>query len=205
MKAILATTAALAMVISAGAASAATQSVAVSGTVARQCGLGDQSGSSSTDPTGYTPSVTFTDPLTNGNGTLNSNASVTIGFGNIWCNGPSNLTLSATKFHTGSANTDPGSFTADLDLIVEGNATGDGATAANFVNWYMGGHAARSGTDATNSLGGAFESGTGQGQRARVRLALPANVTQPNANGTPGDRPLAGSYSGTITLVVTPA
>lgn len=162
------------------------QNVAVTGSVFKQCGLGNQSGGGTG---GYTPTLALGN-LVDGNGQLKTISEV-IGFGNVWCNSAATVELSTTQLTTSTPNLDTGSFTDKLDLIV------DGATGLNgSVFAYLG--AATQVTPsapASNSTAAAFETGTGRFQSARVRVALPV--------GTAGnDRPVAGSYAGTITLKV---
>lgn len=160
--------------------------VAVSGTVAPLCGLGNQSGGGTG---GYTPTLAL-GSLIDGNGQLNV-AAQNIGFGNVWCNSAATVTLSTTQLKTTTANTDPGSFTNALDLIIDGQTGLNGSVFA-----YLGGATQVTPTaSASNSTLGAFETGTGKYQSARVSVALPSTSTS-------GDRPVAGAYKGTITLKV---
>ena len=185
MKTILLGAAALSLL--AAPAFAADQVVNVGGTVASLCGLGNQSGGGTG---GHTPNVAITNIVDPSTGLLNTAASVTIGFGNVWCNGPSDLSLAATPFASSTAVSDTSSFTNKLDLIVDG-----GATPARSILLYLGGGEARTGVPKAASPTRAFETGIGDFQSARVRLALPT--------GTVGnDRPVAGNYSGSVTLTV---
>lgn len=162
------------------------QNVVVNGTVAKQCGLGNQSGGGTG---GYTPTLDL-GSLVDGNGQL-SVTPKNIGFGNVWCNSAATVVLSATQLKTTATNTDPSSFTNALDLIVDGTTGLNGSIFA-----YLGGATQmRSGTDVSATTLGAFETGIGRFQSARVGVALPT--------GTAGnDRPIAGAYTGTITLKV---
>ena len=172
MKAILMGAAALSLL--AAPAFAQSQEVEVTGNVEAQCGLGNQSGGGTG---GYT-------------------ASVDIGFGNVWCNSPADLSLEASAFETASPVTDTGSFRNSVDMIVDGAQT---TYAAGSIFVYFGGATeARTGSPAQFSIPQEFETGTGRFQAARVRLSLPA--------GNPGnDRPVAGDWSGTVTLTVSPS
>lgn len=166
-----------------------TQTVTVNGSVAKQCGLGNQSGGGSG---GHTPTVTMNN-ITDGNGFLNTNASVNIGFGNVWCNGPASLSLAPTSFANDTPVTDANSFVNKLDMIVDG-----GETPARSILVYFGGGVATTAAPKTFSIPQEFETGTGDFQTARVRLALPS--------GTAGnDRPIAGAYSGSVILTVSPS
>lgn len=192
MKAILASAAALALVASAGAAAAQDRAVTVTGTVASQCGYGNQSGSTgAAADSGYVASVPLSGAMTDSNGFLNTTQTTTIGFGNVWCNGPNTITLTASQMVHNSAvdgNFDARSFVRKVDMIVDATDLTGGNILA-----YFGGGQARSGTPLVRSGGGAFETGNDNWQRASVRLALPT--------GTVGnDRPLAGNYTGRVTM-----
>ena len=188
MKAILMGAAALSLL--AAPAFAQSQSVEVNGTVDKQCGLGNQSGGGTG---GYTALVDLGE-ITDTNGFLDTNAAVNIGFGNVWCNAPASLSLSATSFDADVVATDTSSFVDNLDMIVDGNTGLGGSVFA-----YLGGATqARTGSPAEFDIPQEFETGTGRFQSARVRLALPT--------GTAGnDRPVAGDWSGTVTLTVSPS
>ena len=161
--------------------------VAVTGSVAKQCGLGNQSGGGGNG--GYTPTLAL-GSLVDGNGQLNV-AAQNIGFGNVWCNSAATVALSTTQLTTLTPNTDPTSFTNKLDLIIDGQTGLGGSVFA-----YLGGATqATLAAPASASTAGAFETGTGAFQSARVRVALPSTSTS-------GDRPVAGAYTGTITFKV---
>lgn len=166
-----------------------TQTVAVNGSVAKQCGLGNQSGGGSS---GHTANVTMNN-ITDANGFLNADASVNIGFGNVWCNGPANLSLTPSAFANATPVADAASFVNKLDMIVDG-----GANPARSILVYLGGGQATTAAPKNFTIPQEFETGTGDFQTARVRLALPA--------GTSGnDRPIAGDYSGAVVLTVSPS
>lgn len=187
MKKILIAAAALST-LAAPAFAQTTQNVAVTGSVAKQCGLGNQSGGGTG---GYTPTLAL-GSLVDGNGQL-SVTPQNIGFGNVWCNGPASVSLSATALQSDStAPFDSSSFVNKLDLIV------DGTGLSGSIFSYLGAATqVRTGAPATNNVAGAFETGTNNYQKARVSVALPT--------GTVGnDRPVAGGYSGSITLTVSP-
>lgn len=169
------------------AQSSVSRTVNVNTTVAGQCGLDNQSGGGTG---GYTPTVSFAD-ITDANGFLDTAATVNIGFGNVWCNSAANLSLTASSFDSDVTAVDTGSFVDNLDMIVDGQ-TGLGGS----IMTYFGGGEARTGTPKLATIPFAFETGTGRFQNAAVRLALPT--------GTAGnDRPVAGNWTGTVTLNVT--
>ncbi len=189
MKALMLGVAALSML--AVPALAQTQAVAVNATVGAACGLDNQSGGGTG---GYTPTATI-NSMIDGNGFLNTSASATIGFGNVWCNGASSLGLTATPFVTTTTNTDPSSFVSAVDMIVDGGTTPNRSVLLYFGD--LGTKQARTGSPLSFTNPGAFETGNGDFQTARVRLALPATTSGQ-------DRPLAGLYNGTVTLTVSP-
>ena len=182
--------AAAATLIAAPAFAQSTQTVTVTTNVAGQCGLGNQSGGGEG---GYTSSVSFAD-ITDENGFLDTDASVLIGFGNVWCNSAATLSMVPSNFNAAVEAQDSSSFVDDLNLIVDGD-TGTGGS----IMAYFGGRVATSESPLNNiSIGSAFETGTGRFQQARVTLGLPA--------GTAGnDRPVAGAWTGTVTLTVSPS
>ena len=192
MKRIIATTAALAALVSAGASHAADRAVAVTGTVSSQCGFDNQSGGGSAGGSaGYTSAVTV--PVTGTNGFVDTTSRTLIKFGNVWCNGSNTITLTASPLQHNTAadgTFDNSSFVNHVDMIV----SADGLSAKNILS-YFGGGQARTGTPLQRTGNGAFETGQDDYTRANISLALPANTAG-------NDRPLAGGYSGTVTLTV---
>lgn len=161
---------------------APTQTVQVQGTVAAQCGKGNQSGGG----TGGGETVDFGN-LVDANGQLVAQ-SKEITFGNLWCNSKSNYSVDVSDLKTGAAVTDTGSFTNTLDLTLSGA----------IVNTYFGGGSVSTGAPKTGTIAGAFETGTGQYSKGLIAVSLPA--------GTAGnDRPVAGTYKGKVTVTLTPA
>lgn len=189
MKAILASAAALALVASAGAASAQapSRSVDVNGTVDRQCGVGNHSGGGNQ---GHTPTLTISD-MTDADGFLDTTTTHAIGFGNVWCNGAATLTLTASALthDTITGGFDARSFTNSVDMEVSAGAYGNRS-----ILLYFGNGVATTTQPLSRPTTGAFETGGDDFQRASVRLVRPADSDGGN------DRPLAGDYSGTITL-----
>lgn len=194
MKKLLIASVAIASLLGAAtAASANTVSspIVVGAVVDSQCGLGNQTGGGVIAPS--TPIALGS--IVDGNGFLNTAIDQSIDFGNVWCNGPSTVSLTVTPLTTGAFNSDPGSFLAGVDMVVD-NSDGGGSVLV-----YVGNPASVSSSNGTtngvaSASPGAFESGTGQYQNARLHLAYPA--------GHPGnDRPLAGAWSGLVTLTAT--
>ena len=173
---------ALALAPQAFAAGASAQ-VTVGGSVAGACGNGNQSGGGVASP-----SNVLLGNLVDANGQL-SVAEQTITFGNTWCNGPASLSVTATALDSGQPTpADAGSFVSKLDMVVTGK----------LIDTYMGGGVAKTGAPKNAIINQAFETGTGQYAEGKLNVTLPA--------GTVGnDRPVAGTYSGTVTLTATPA
>jgi hypothetical protein len=144
------------------------------------CGAGNQSGGGVV--TGNTPISLGS--LVDGNGQL-SVTQQDIQFDNMWCNGPATLTVWATTLSNATAVLDTSSFVNELEMIVSGK----------MIDTYMGGGSATSTTDKVANIGFAFETGTGQYGSGKLNIALPA--------GHAGDRPIAGSYTGTVTFTAT--
>lgn len=184
MKKLLIATAALSMFAAPAfaATSSGVSSITVNGSVAGMCGAGNQSGGGTT--TGNSPVELGS--IIDGNGNL-SVAATQIDFGNMWCNGPATLRVSATALQgSNPVGPDASSFVNTLDMVVSGAV----------INTYMGGGQARTGTDKVAPIPYAFETGTGQYSKATLTVVLPA--------GTSGnDRPVAGAYTGTVTFTAT--
>lgn len=177
MKTILMAASALSLLAAPAFAQDASSAITINGSVDGMCGAGNQSGGGVV--TGNTPVELGS--LIDGNGQLNV-AAQTLQFDNMWCNGPANLTISATDLATDVVVLDTGSFVNSLDMVVTGNV----------INTYMGGGEARTGTDKQAAIGAAFETGTGQYGQATLNVVLPS--------GHNGDRPVAGDYTGTVTF-----
>lgn len=189
--ALVALTAASLLTAAPAFAAGASTNVTINGTVPGLCGTGNQSGGG-TRASG-TDVVTIAN-LVDANGFL-SVADRDIEFDNLWCNTPSTLTMAVTPLATLSPVSDPSSFVNHLDMIV-GNDGG-----AKVLQTYFGGatsvSSAVNGGILTYSFPGAFETGTGQYSKASLKITLP--------QGTVGnDRPVAGDYSGTVTITAVP-
>ncbi|MGA0600522.1 hypothetical protein ACO2Q3_07435 [Caulobacter sp. KR2-114] len=172
-------------------ADGATTTVALGGNVPGLCGTGHQSGNGLRAAGSDTVAL---GDLVDANGFL-SVADRDIEFDNLWCNTPSTLQMTVTSLSTQGAVSDPTSFVNHLDVIVgnDGNA--------KLLQTYFGGatsvSSATNGGILTYALPGAFETGTGQYSKASLHITLP--------QGTVGnDRPIAGDYSGLVTLTATP-
>lgn len=179
---ILAAVAVSALAVSPAAfAASANATVTVGGQVTASCGNGNQSGGGVASP-----SVVALGEMVDGNGQL-AVTEKTITFGNTWCNGPANLTVAVSDLDSGITPADASSFVGKLNMVVTGK----------MIDTYMGGGSATSNTDKTAAIAQAFETGTGQYAEGKLNVTLPV--------GTVGnDRPVAGTYSGTVVFTATP-
>jgi hypothetical protein len=192
MKKILIATVAIASILgaaSAASAETASQAIVVGATVGNQCGLGNQSGGGVSNPS--TPIALG--EIADSDGFLDTSVGATLNFGNVWCNSAATVSMEVTALTTSSPNTDPSSFLSSVDMVVD-NSDGGG-----WIGQYIvGGPSSIASNGTTNgfasgSTPGAFETGSGQYAEANLHLAYPA--------GHPGnDRPLAGTWSGTVTF-----
>ena len=180
MKRIIMAATALTLIAAPAFARDGTSQIEIGGSVAGQCGAGNQSGGGSAS----TPTIALGE-LTDGDGFLDVSA-VELGFGNMWCNTAANLTMSASALSTDVDVLDTSSFVNTLDMVVNGAV----------IDTYFGtpaGSSARTGEDLEGSIAHAFETGNGQYSKAMLNVELP--------QGTVGnDRPVAGDYTGTVTF-----
>jgi len=165
--------------------------IQITGTVASQCGIGHQSGTG----TRGQPEVVTIPSLVDANGQVDPNNSMVVGFDNIWCNGPTNhITIAVTSLQLQNppASFDASSFEDYLDI----NLTDDGT---DHVLSYLGLSNISSGsggaTTTVTSAIGAFETGTQDYSQAKLNYSVPSPHNS-------GDRPLAGTYKGTVTITV---
>lgn len=181
MKKILMTAAAVAMLAAPAFAQDASSTVTVGGSVAPACGNGNQSGGGIEAPT---TNVALGE-MADSNGFL-SVAEQTINFGNTWCNAAATVDLDVSQLTNSATNTDPSSFVGALDMVLTKLGNGKGILV------YVGDPAeVRSGDEVVTASPGAFETGTNDYASALLNVTLP--------EGTAGnDRPLAGTWSGSI-------
>jgi len=184
MKTILMAASALSLLAAPAAFAQSVSTVNVGGSVGALCGLGNQSGGGVSAPTTNVALGSMID----GNGFLNV-GSQEISFGNVWCNNAATVNLTVGALTTGTLNTDPSSFTNTLDMHLAPLSNGKSVLV------YLGATEAHTGAPLTNNTAGAFESGVNDYSKAVLSVSLPA--------GTAGnDRPVAGTYSGSIVLSV---
>ncbi|MCC7267263.1 MAG: hypothetical protein IT546_07970 [Caulobacteraceae bacterium] len=166
--------------------------IPVNGNVPAACGVGHQSGGGPGPGYSLTANVALGD-ITDANGFL-SVADKTINFGNIWCNGGATLTLAVTPLSTTTPLTDPDSFDSSFAMEVT-----KGALTKSIFSYFGGPTQVSSTATTPGSLvyanPAAFETGGAGYAEAILR------VLAPTSGGN--DRPMAGAYTGSVTLTVT--
>ena len=167
--------------------------VTITGTVGSQCGVGNQSGGGTRS---LGPAITLTD-VVQADGQLDTTTTTPIGFDNVWCNAPNTTKMDVTelKLQNPPAGWDTSSFVAAVDMVVSGDGT------HKILPTYFGVSTLQSSgsTDGVVSVSlPAFETGTLTYSEALVSLSMPSSAH------SPGVRPLAGTYTGTVTVTATP-
>lgn len=185
MQKILLAAAALSLVAAPAFAQSNTASSAVTLTssVDKLCGQGDHISG------GDLPfDATHVVDLANNAGQFIGETGISLGFGNMWCNAPASVTVTASPLKSSTpVGQDDGSFTNSFDLRVNAGGAmvyvGPGATVTT------------NGADAsvTGSVAHAFETGTGQWSKVNIDVL-------PNAGNR---RAVAGTYAGSVTFTVT--
>lgn len=152
--------------------------------VAAACGVGNHR-SGATSGAGNTTDATYT--LADSTGQFKTAQTQNRSFGNVWCNGPATVTITASQLSTSATTTDTSSFTNKFDVEVTGGAMvyAGGGTLATAGNASASQHA---------DLPGAFETGLGTFSSVDIKV-LPAL----GSGGMPL-RPVAGAYAGTVTF-----
>lgn len=168
-------------------ASGNSSTISLGATVAAACGVGNHR-SGATSGAGDTTDATYT--LADSTGQFKTAQSLNRSFGNVWCNGPATVSIEASQLSTTATTTDTSSFTNKFDVEVSGGA----------MVYVGGGTLATAGT-ATKSqsaaLPGAFETGLGTYSSVDIKV-LPAL----GSGGMPL-RPVAGAYTGHVTITAT--
>jgi hypothetical protein len=172
----------------------ASTNVAVTGSVGKQCGVGNQSGGG-LRPTGA--AQVDLGNLVTSDGQLATSTPTAIAFDNVWCNAPSTLSMDVTPLKLQNAPAfDASSFTAALDLNVNSDGT------HKILSTYFGIPTLSSTNGSTDGVKtvqiAAFETGTLTFSEALLTYSMPVNAH------SPGIRPLAGTYTGTVTVTATP-
>ncbi len=193
MKTILMTAVAAATLIAAPAFAQTSSTINLNGTVANQCGKDNHSGGYDTHPD-YTRGDVNLGIIQLDNGQLLEDTVIAEkrSFGNMWCNFATTVRLEVSQVKTSNTTTDVTSFANSFDVEVEGPV----------INAYLNGGAIRS-NGAVNgfqsrALPGAFETGAGQySSLSTIKVLRKARPV-----GTGYLRPVAGTYTGAITLTV---
>lgn len=188
MKTILMGAAALSLIAAPAFAQSASADIQLGGEVAPACGLGNHISGASVNPLweqGDINGIPMTDAEGQFNGASYGNRSV----GNVWCNTAANVSFSVTPFATSNSTTDTGSFANSFDVRV---------TTDMGVYWGAGAgavvQASVAGGTAGGNTGQAFETGLGRYSGMNIEI-LPAI-----GSGGNNKRPVAGSYSGSVTF-----
>jgi hypothetical protein len=176
----------------------ASNQVNLNATVVAACGVGNHISGSGTAG-GYTPKgdIDLGD-LADSNGQFNTARTFTNqSLGNLWCNGPADVTFEISALRNSTTVADTGSFTNVFDIeVTSGAATYAGGSAttpystANGINNVL---------TLSGSTPAAFETGTGTYGGAQLIRVLPHART---AGGN--YRPIAGDYTGYIKLTASP-
>ena len=169
-------------------ATANSSTISLSANVAAACGTGNHR-SGATSGAGVTTDATYT--LADGTGQFKTAQSQNRSFGNVWCNGPATVAITATQLSTSPSGAfDTSSFADKFNVEVSGGAmiyVGGGTLATN-------GSATKT---QSLALPAAFETGLGQYSSVDIKV-LPAL----GSGGMPL-RPVAGAYTGQVTITAT--
>ena len=158
--------------------------------VTAQCGVGNHMSGSDTGAGDQSDIAVNLNK--DGNGQYKTQTTFNRSFGNVWCNAPARVTVTATPLteNSGAVVADANSFTNYFDLTVSGGA----------MNAYVGGQ-----TVDTSVTGGetkffdmptAFETGTGQYSSVDITVLPSLHSGEPR-------RAIAGTYVGAVTLTAT--
>lgn len=175
------------------AQTSATGEIALNATVAKACGVGNHKSGAASDAAWDQADITVN--LTNGasgSGQFVGQTFTNRSFGNVWCNGAANVTLSVGALTSAVTTTDVSSFTNRFDIAVVTDAgvyVGAGADAPLSTVGEATGVKSLSG-----ATGGAFETGLRSfgGADSITVVADPTNR-----------RPVAGDYSGYVRFTAT--
>jgi len=194
MKTLLVAASAIGLLASAPVYAQSVKTVTVSGSVTGACGLGNHKSGASEAP-GWAQGDIDLGEMAGADGKLDidpANLSQR-SFGNVWCNGPADVTIevSALTNSTAGAPEDSSSFANQFDMKITGslggNAFGNGGGGLTVSS--SGG---TTGVKDDIHTAGAFETGLQQYSGFNLEVLNPGNL-----------RPVAGDYSGTIKLTAT--
>ena len=189
MKTILMAASALSLIAAPAFAQDASSTVNLAGTVAEQCGEGNHISGYDVNNDWAQGDITGID-MDNGVGQFEGYTSGQRSFGNLWCNTAATVSLEVTPFSTSNSTTDTGSFANSFDVRVTTN------TSVYWNNNIPGGVVETAGSSVmvSGDTAGAFETGSGQYSGMIVEILPVAG-----SGGNP-KRPVAGDYTGSITL-----
>ena len=185
MKTVLIAATALSLLAAPAFAQSASSTVNLAGTVDKLCGTGNHISGAAADADWA---------QTDAEGQFNGFTSGQRSFGNMWCNTAANVSLSVTSFSTAAPVADTGSFANSFNVKV----TTDTSVYFNANN--PGGVVQSSGATAGNAsgpTGGAFETGL------RRYSGMIVEILPQAGSGGNAKRPIAGNYTGSITLTAT--
>lgn len=190
MKTLLAAVSAIGLLASAPAyaQSTATGEILLNATVTPACGVGNHLSGPGV-AAGFTD-ADITVNLANANGQFAGQTFTNRSFGNVWCNGPANVTMSVGALTSASSTTDTTSFANRFDIEVTTDAGVYLGLGQDAVLSTVG--EASGIKSVTFAMPQAFETGTGRfGGADSIRVL-------PSMRGTDMRRPVAGTYSGYV-------
>ena len=172
------------------AQSTATGEILLGATVAPACGAGNHK-SGAASAAGW-DQADISVNLADGNGQFAGQTFTDRSFGNVWCNGAANVTLSVGALTSTSTSTDTGSFTNRFDVVVTTDAGVYVNAGQNAVLSTVG--EAGGVKSLTGATGGAFETGLQRFGGADSIVVL-ADATNRRA--------VAGQYAGFVRFTAT--
>lgn len=193
MKTLLAAVSAIGLLASTPAfaqSTTATGEILLTADVAKACGVGNHLSGAAASPTWDQSDITVN--LANAAGQFTGESFTNRSFGNVWCNGAANVTLSVGALTSAATTTDTSSFTNRFDVIVTTDAgVYVGGTADTILSTVGEGTGV---TSLTGATGGAFETGLQRfgGADSIQIVADPSNR-----------RAVAGTYSGFVRFTAT--
>lgn len=192
MKKFLFAASAIGLLAASPAFAQSSNTVSLSGTVAKACGVGNHISGSGT-ASGWTAGNVSGIVLTDGNGQFNTPVDIANrSFGNLWCNAPANVSIEVTPFATTNSTLDTGSFRNSFEVQITTRAVVyTGATDAPTV-------LSSNNAPTTGNSGQAFETGTGAYGGASLIRIVPAA-----RSGGGNYRPVAGDYTGSVKITAT--
>lgn len=193
-KSLIVAASAIAMIASPAFAQTAQGEIALTANVQKACGVGNHMSGASEAPGWDQSDIVVT--LADANGQFGGQTFTNRSFGNVWCNGPANVTLEASALTSPTtAPYDTSSFSNRFDIEVTTDAGVYVGQGTNFVLSTAG-----TGTGVktvTGSTPGAFETGLQRFGGANSIKVLPATASGENK------RPIAGDYSGYLRFTAT--